>query len=318
MRGPGVSRPLWCMALPVGVPACPHYTPKRRGLSNTSNIRHLRRFVLDLFGSREPISGGRFVPDSFWRAAGPQGWRCRWRVWYCPGCTRRYSVPKTRRKTAAKPLHRDVAAIYPTIDPLDYLEMSNRRLVEERMSIYPIPEGAQIAPPDYSLSEQIPDRQSPPNRAQRKRSAPIHRTHSGQLLTEKQEAFAQLIAEGRSKSAAYRQAYNAEKMGEQAVSHAAWELTRNPKVAERIQELVMLRREENSARLESRNEFVLRHLTELAQTAKSEAARIRALQLLGMTVGLFKGSDEDQRKPSIAGLEQRLQTLLKAAGNKPN
>ena len=57
------------------------------------------------------------------------------------------------------------------------------------------------------------------------------------MLTAKQEAFAQGIADGLDQASAYRAAYDAEDMADNTIYARASELVRNSKVAERIAEL---------------------------------------------------------------------------------
>ena len=57
------------------------------------------------------------------------------------------------------------------------------------------------------------------------------------MLTAKQEAFAQGIADGLDQASAYRAAYDAEGMADNTIYARASELVRNSKVADRIAEL---------------------------------------------------------------------------------
>jgi len=57
------------------------------------------------------------------------------------------------------------------------------------------------------------------------------------MLTAKQEAFAQAIADGMTQADAYRTAYDAEDMADNTIYARASELMTNSKVAERVQEL---------------------------------------------------------------------------------
>jgi hypothetical protein len=57
------------------------------------------------------------------------------------------------------------------------------------------------------------------------------------MLTVKQEAFAQGIADGLDQASAYRAAYDAEGMADNTIYARASELVRNSKVADRIAEL---------------------------------------------------------------------------------
>jgi len=57
------------------------------------------------------------------------------------------------------------------------------------------------------------------------------------VLTAKQEAFAAACAKGETASIAYREAYDASNMSAAALHVAACRLSRNPKVALRVDEL---------------------------------------------------------------------------------
>lgn len=57
------------------------------------------------------------------------------------------------------------------------------------------------------------------------------------MLTEKQERFALNIVEGMNQADAYRSAYSAKKMSDNAIYREASLLMSNPKIAQRIQEL---------------------------------------------------------------------------------
>lgn len=57
------------------------------------------------------------------------------------------------------------------------------------------------------------------------------------ILTAKQEAFAQAIADGKNQSDAYRSAYNAGKMKAETVQNSAYKLVLNGEVTARVKEL---------------------------------------------------------------------------------
>lgn len=60
------------------------------------------------------------------------------------------------------------------------------------------------------------------------------------MLTEKQEAFVQNIIQGMSQADAYRSAYNAKKMSDNAIYREASLLMVNPKVTQRLSELTAI------------------------------------------------------------------------------
>ena len=112
------------------------------------------------------------------------------------------------------------------------------------------------------------------------------------MLTAKQELFALSIVEGRTQSAAYREAYDAIGMQNTTVWTEASKLIRHPQVSQRVEEL---KEEAEAARrsvLVSREEAIIQRLEHEAMTAKTDSARIRALELLGRHIGMFKDQIE--------------------------
>jgi phage terminase small subunit len=134
-------------------------------------------------------------------------------------------------------------------------------------------------------------------------------------LTDKQEAFAVLVASGKNQSEAYRLAYDAEKMLPASVWTEASLLLSNPKVASRL--MVLNQEKENQRRMMavSRAERVLQRLETLADNATTESVKVRANELLGKTAGLFTDqveitTDTDRSVDQIqAAITDRLRRL---------
>ncbi|MDU8943492.1 terminase small subunit [Ovoidimarina sediminis] len=126
-------------------------------------------------------------------------------------------------------------------------------------------------------------------------------------LTEKQERFAHLVADGLNFSAAYREVYDASGMSQPSVWREAHRLSRKEKVAMRIAELVAARQEEERLQAHMRAYRVTAHLEKMMTSGASETTRLRAAELLGKTVGLFvekpPAKDDDR---SLAELEAEL------------
>ena len=139
-------------------------------------------------------------------------------------------------------------------------------------------------------------------------SAPIHNG-----LTEKQEAWCQYVArDGMSYAAAYRTAYNTENMAPGTIYREAKLMMKNPKIATRVEEIVQEIKEENSAQTTTRAERVLKTLEEMMLTAKTDSGRLRAAELLGKTVGLYRDVQENVGGgASVSELEAQLDKLLK-------
>jgi phage terminase small subunit len=108
------------------------------------------------------------------------------------------------------------------------------------------------------------------------------------MLTSKQNSFVQEMSSGSSGVDAYKSAYQCAGMSPKTIWEASSRLSKNPKVVARLDELrVQKEVQERMLRL-SYGDFVINELQELALNAKSDKARIKALELLGKTVGLFQ------------------------------
>ena len=107
-------------------------------------------------------------------------------------------------------------------------------------------------------------------------------------LSHKQTIFVDNLASGLSKTAAYRLAYSSTKLGHKTIWEASSRLSKHPKVVARLDELRAVKEAEERMLQLAYGEFVINELQKLALNAKSDRARIKALELLGKTVGLFK------------------------------
>jgi phage terminase small subunit len=106
-------------------------------------------------------------------------------------------------------------------------------------------------------------------------------------LTAKQERFALRLAEGETQADAYRHVYRAHEMGSAAVWSEASRLAHNPKVAARVQELKAEAEERRRMAALDREEAILNRLEHEALTARTDGARVKALELLGKHLGMF-------------------------------
>jgi phage terminase small subunit len=106
-------------------------------------------------------------------------------------------------------------------------------------------------------------------------------------LTVKQLVFADAVAKGSHQTAAFREAYDADGMKPSTIWSEASRLRRHPKVAARIDQLKAEAELSAAEKREGVREFVLHELTEMACEASTPSARLKALELLGKSVGLF-------------------------------
>jgi phage terminase small subunit len=123
------------------------------------------------------------------------------------------------------------------------------------------------------------------------------------MLTSKQEAFSQLVANGQQQTDAYRKAYNADGMGAPTIWAEASRLADHPRVAARIEQLRSEKETMWRMLVLDREEAILAQLQHEALTAKTDSARIRALELLGRHAGMFA------ERVEIASVERTVEEL---------
>lgn len=129
------------------------------------------------------------------------------------------------------------------------------------------------------------------------------------MLTAKREAFAQAVAGGQSQAAAYRSAFDADRMSPGAVWTEASLLARNPQVAQRVGELKAEAEQVRRTRLVGREAEILAQIEFEATNARSDATRLRALELLGRAAGLFVDRVEVQQVDRTA---DQIETEIRA------
>ena len=133
-----------------------------------------------------------------------------------------------------------------------------------------------------------------------------------QPLTGKQEAFAKLVANGAVLSDAYRECYSADSMKDSTVWSEACRLAQNPKVSARIKDIQADMEQDRRTIERRREEWVLKRLQEEADQADNASSRIRALELVGKTVGMFTDRIEqaDAAERSASEIEKELTARL--------
>lgn len=135
-------------------------------------------------------------------------------------------------------------------------------------------------------------------------------------LTGKQEAFAQLVAKGSMLVEAYREAGYMPNGSDKTQWEAASRLMANSKVLARVKQLQADMEEDRRTIERRREEYVLKRLQDEAERAETDGSRVRALELLGKTIGMFtdrvETDDKTERAASDieAELRQKLERLL--------
>jgi len=108
------------------------------------------------------------------------------------------------------------------------------------------------------------------------------------MLTSRQASFVEELLTGASQTTAYKSNYSTTHMSPKTIWEASSRLSKHPKVVARLDELRAEKEaEERMLRLSYEN-FVINELQALALNAKSHRARIKALELLGKSIGMFQ------------------------------
>ena len=136
-------------------------------------------------------------------------------------------------------------------------------------------------------------------------------------LTAKQMAFARCMASGTmTQSAAYRETYSAENMSGAVIRNEASKLMANHDIAMTVERLIGEKDRALLAQGLSDRDRVLERLRTWIDSAEpTDSNKLRAAELLGKSVGLFKEVTEtvsiDRDADSVASeLERRLESLL--------
>jgi hypothetical protein len=135
-------------------------------------------------------------------------------------------------------------------------------------------------------------------------------------LTAKREAFAQGVAEGKTLTASYKAAYNAENMSAHCIVTEASKLMANPDVANRVNLLVEVRSRKtthDAARIKAT--VIERLQIEASDKANPASVRVRALELLGKLTDVAAFRERtiiEEPEASTADLAEQLQDRLSA------
>ena len=134
------------------------------------------------------------------------------------------------------------------------------------------------------------------------------------MLTLKQAKFVEEVSEGSSQSNAYRKAYDTSQMAPKTVWEESSRLRRHPKVAARIIELEAEKAHRQRIQALSREERILKELEAVAFGDGPASAKLKAIELLGKNLGLFKPKEVPEVERSeddiTTALSEKLQKLL--------
>ena len=146
----------------------------------------------------------------------------------------------------------------------------------------------------------------------KQRSAPD--TDTG--LTDKQSKFCDGVEAGMSLSDAYRAAYDTSGMSPKSVHEEACRLMSHPKITTRLQEISREKEAQRRMLTASDAAAAVEVFRQMMATAKTEAVRVRAAELLAKAAGIFtdKVEIEDKTDRSTAEIEQAIADRLRRLG----
>jgi len=130
------------------------------------------------------------------------------------------------------------------------------------------------------------------------------------LLTSKQIRFVEEVSEGGSQSNAYRKAYDTSHMAPKTIWEEASRLRKHPKVSARILELETEKEARRRMQALSREDRILQELENIAFGDGSTSGRLKALELLGKHVGLFKPQEVPEVERSAQDIRNEIQRRL--------
>ena len=129
-------------------------------------------------------------------------------------------------------------------------------------------------------------------------------------LTPKQYHFARGLIEGKTQEQAYRDAYPDAHAKPQVIKSNAWRLSQDLRIQSMLQEHWGETVEALAEDTAATKRFVLKQLLHYAKSGKQEGSRLKALELMGKSVGMFNKTEEkvedtslsaDQLKRDLAG-----------------
>lgn len=135
-------------------------------------------------------------------------------------------------------------------------------------------------------------------------------------MTSSMMEFAKALIEGKTQLEAYRQAYPNGNATERTLKTAAWKLAQDPRVQKMLQEHWGQTVEALTDDAVAVKRYVIKSLVELSKDAKQEGSKLKALELMGKTVGMFKQTpQEDDESLTAEQLKLELAKHLKLVGN---
>ena len=135
-------------------------------------------------------------------------------------------------------------------------------------------------------------------------------------MTSSMMEFAKGLIEGKTQLDAYRDAYPNAKANERTLKTAAWKLAQDIRIQKMLQEHWGQTVEALTDDAVAVKRYVIKNLLELSKDAKQEGSKLKALELMGKSVGMFKPAQTEEEDTLTAEqLKQELAKHLRLVGN---
>lgn len=135
-------------------------------------------------------------------------------------------------------------------------------------------------------------------------------------MTSNMMEFAKGLIEGKTQLDAYRQAYPNAQANDRTMKTAAWKLAQDIRIQKMLQEHWGQTVEALTDDAVAVKRYVIKSLVEMSKDAKQEGSKLKALELMGKTVGMFKQMPQDDDESLTAEqLKLELARHLKLVGN---
>ena len=167
--------------------------------------------------------------------------------------------------------------------------------------------------PELSEAERLArDAEAP----KRRKDGEIQGTPRQKPMTASMMEFAKGLIEGKTQLEAYREAYPNAKANDRVLKTNAWKLAQDVRIQKMMQEHWGQTVEALTDDAVAVKRYVIKSLLELSKEAKQEGSKLKALELMGKTVGMFKPAQAEEEEALTADqLKQELAKHLKLVGN---
>jgi hypothetical protein len=135
-------------------------------------------------------------------------------------------------------------------------------------------------------------------------------------MTASMMEFAKGLIEGKTQLEAYREAYPNAKANDRVLKTNAWKLAQDQRIQKMLQEHWGQTVEALTDDAVAVKRYVIKSLLDLSKEAKQEGSKLKALELMGKTVGMFRQAPQEEDDSLTAEqLKQELSRHLRLVGN---